>query len=179
MAQKQKTTELHRKELLNKLESIIKILNDKVEADSPIPTLRETIDTSKLIENEPDLLNDSLKNPATLESTNQPSLFEGASVQKKSPSESIGNPNQSTNSPTKTDNPFLPRHLRTRRYDEDKKKPSPKKSSSEASGGVNSPKGLHDAIIDSLIAFYLPQIEADLRRRLKALATKETHNKTQ
>ena len=165
MAQKEKTTELHRKELLSKLESIIKILNDKVGADSSIPTLRETIDASMLTGNAPDLTG----------STNQPSLFEGTSAQKKSPSESIGNPNKLSSSPTRTENPFLPRHVRTQLYNQDKKSQPPKNLSSETAGGVNSSKGLHDAIIDNLIALYLPKIEADLRRRLKALAAKEAN----
>ena len=108
MTQADKPTEAHRIELLHKLESIIKILNDKVEDSNTIPTLRETVDLSSLTADgrmSTSSLNKLLE--TDLASTDQPSLFEHTSNQKESPKKDYAKMDKTT--PTKMENPFLPK----------------------------------------------------------------------
>ena len=175
MTQEKKPTEAHKKELLSKLESIIKILNDQGDGNSDIPILRETVDaslptideqllatpldTSSMFENHAHKVN-----PTTSEPPDQQPLFKETKNQEKNP--------------VKMENPFLPQRIRARLYSEARTPQSPGNRTDEDKRDIGLPYDLHDSIIDNLIAFYLPKIEADLRRRLKSLAIKETHNKT-
>ena len=182
MGQKEKLTEAHRKELMGKLESIIKILNDKVEADSTIPTLQETIDLSMLTKDEYAQTSSSFDVSKTdsspSDSISQQSLFQEPTPHEKGVATPAGNHTKIEKAPSaKMENPFLPRHIRARLYHEEQDIQSLESSVSRDRSDIDSSKDLHDSIIDNLIAFYLPKIEADLRRRLKALAAKETHEK--
>ena len=182
MTDKKDTATSHRQELLGKLESIIKILNDQVEDSKSIPVLEEAVDLSALIDNGQlsDSALEALSNPDTSESRTQKTSTTTA----ESPNQQhlFEKPTQSTkNSPhidkavsAKMENPFLPRHMRKRHTDEDQQAEHP---TDTQKSGTGSSKNLHDSIIDNLIAFYLPKIEADLRRRLKALAARESQKK--
>lgn len=194
------STTVHKRELLSKLEAIIKALNDKGEKtdNGAVPVLREAVDLSTLTTDEQALATSlallKADNPAaTVKDKDSPvkkdsptkanaaEMVSAAHRQPaaKEPSRQKKRPTHMEKTPPlKEDNPFLPRHIRARLYrgnysHEDRTAESTKKTTAASKHPTSTAEDLHEAIIDNLITLYLPKIEADLRRRLRALVAEK------
>ena len=172
MAYENNPTIAHRRALLEKLQSVVNILNDREGGDRDIPLLRHPMNPSAIVTDRQ--LSASSNDPTDPKVHAQPMSFKAVDNWVNSDGEI------DKASSVKMENPFLPRHIRARLHSERRIHQSIESATAEKKHGIGSPSDLHNSIIDNLIESYLPIIEADLRRRLKkTLALKEIHDKTQ
>lgn len=108
----------------------------------------------------------------------QPSLFDDGELERKSrttapvveanPGEKAA-PGKPLPSPEKSENPFLPQHIRERLSANRILRPTPPaRDGSPRSSTKATKKDAEEAAVDELVQRYLPRIEAELREKIRA-----------